>query len=53
MANSNQKNLMRRSKNSSYLRKKGRESLKRKKETAKMLMFSRTISSRERLYRWP
>jgi hypothetical protein len=53
MVNSNPKNLMRRSRNSSFLKKKGRESLKKRKETAKILMFSRTISSQERLYKWP
>jgi hypothetical protein len=53
MVNSNLKNLMRRSRSSSFLRKKGRESLKKRKETAKILMFSRTISSQERPYKWP
>jgi hypothetical protein len=52
MGNFNQKNLMKRSRSSNFLKKKGKENLKRRKETAKILMFSRTILSQERPYKW-
>jgi hypothetical protein len=51
MANSSPKNSMRRSRNSSNSRRKGRERTRRKRGAARMLMLSRIISNQGRLCR--